>query len=478
MTLSHCWGKSIHFSLRTTNVSQLYEAIPWDSLSRTFREAITFTHRLGITFLWIDALCIIQDSDADWLDQALSMVSIYSNSFLNLAATSSEDGNGGLLIAESPHLANGCMIQATWQGLPSGDYVVFDDTAWRRRIEEGVLNRRAWVLQERLLASRTVHFAYDQISWECTCLRASESYPTGIPDERIDIKPSATTAFQDMKRHPEDSAQINDCWLVIVQRYSECTLTKESDKLIALAGIAETTQNLLRCSPLDYLAGLWKMFLVKDLLWHLLSAGERYESYQAPSWSWVSVKGPVSFNPSGARVLDNEDLTIEVRGAVVERTETSRSFGRVSSGYIEVAAPLYRVVLGSVDLNSEWGIPSLQSLAINERKFVANKTLTESLDHLPIYRGLEDWVRNHTTYFCRFATAPQAALDTKYTSEGLLLERSVDMEKGHFRRFGWMRLFHDDTEEEFHLSCAGSERLADEDYLNRLPDGRYIIQIV
>lgn len=478
MTLSHCWGEGLHFSLLQSNASVLYNEIPWSRMPRTFREAITFTHQLGVKFLWIDALCIVQDSEADWLDQALSMASIYSNSLLNLASTSSENGDGGLFIARNPYLANGCLIRASWRGLPPGEFVIFDDTAWRRRIEEGVLNRRAWVLQERLLAQRTVHFAYDQISWECACIRASESYPTGMPEERVDIKPDAVTAFQNIKSQTQDSTQINNSWLVIVSRYSECDLTKEDDKLIALAGVAEMTQKALGCSELYYLAGLWKTSLVKDLLWRLVSTGERYDTYQAPSWSWASVKGAVNFNPSGARVVDHEALVIQLQDVVIKHADVSRPFGRVSSGYVEVAAPLYRIVLGSTDLTAGWGNPVLQSITINGHEFVDNQTLAESLDHRAIYHTLDRWVQTRSTYFCRFATVAQPALDHNYSSDGLLLERSPDLERGYLRRFGWVRLFHNESEEDFHLSCDGSEMLDVPAYLNLLPGGRYVFRII
>src|ERR1700733_7877539 len=91
VTLSHCWGKEAMISLLGSNIDQFTISIPLSSLSRTFREAIEFTQKLGIGYLWIDALCIIQDSQEDWSHEALLMSSVYSNSYLNIAATSSEN---------------------------------------------------------------------------------------------------------------------------------------------------------------------------------------------------------------------------------------------------------------------------------------------------------------------------------------------------------------------------------------------------
>lgn len=474
ITLSHCWGKTKMDALRSENEAIYRKEIPWTALTKTFQDAVHYTARLGVEYLWIDSFCINQDRHLDWLDEALSMASIFSNAFLNLAATSSADGDGGLFFAKSPYLANTCVVVTRWIGFPNTKYAVVDDLSWHRDINEAVLNHRAWVLQERLLSPRVVHFAAEQISWECSHLRGNESWPAGIPYDDFEIKTGAAVAFGNMRELQGNQVELNHCWLVIVSRYSECFLTKESDKLIAIAGMAQCTQELMQCQPTEYVAGLWKPFLLQDLLWHLHSHGERYATYQAPSWSWASVKGAIVWNPSGARSTRVKEFACELRSVEVKLLHESRYFGPVSSGYIELIAPLYRVELGPAQLMSE---PSLQFITINGRRFLDNETLTTALDDDRIYEQITKRSTKRTAYFCRFSTvefAPGAA----WMSDGLLLESVPQVGKGVFRRLGWMRLFHDDNEQDLDAFCMRGMELADEGYLQRREGTKYAFKLI
>ena len=102
LTSSHCWGESPAFRLLVAKEAEFIKHEPYSALPQTFRDAIDFTHALKKRYLWIDAVCIIQDSESDWLNEAIMMDSVYSGSWLNLAATSSKDGNGGLLPPRNP----------------------------------------------------------------------------------------------------------------------------------------------------------------------------------------------------------------------------------------------------------------------------------------------------------------------------------------------------------------------------------------
>lgn len=405
VTLSHCWGTTIMPALRNDNETLFLKKIPWHYFTKTFQDAIHYTQRLGIQYPWIDAFCINQEGVVDWFQKALAMASIFSTAVLNIAATASPNGDGGLFLAHNQYLANGCIVDAEWTGFPKGKYAVFDDVRWNRRVEESVLNRRAWVLQERLLSPRTIHFGDDQMSWECSRMRGSESWPEGMPIEHFVVKPGALAAFESMRRVSQDQNELNSNWLTIVSRYSECLLTKEFDKLIALAGLAQVVQQLMRCQPSDYVAGLWKPFLLQDLLWRAETNGERYDTYQAPIWSWSSVNGSIVWNPSGARPADVEDFVAELRGIEVQRVDERRPFGPVISGSIELVAQLYRVELGPMALAADWtSPPAMQYVTVNGQRFLDNDTMAEVLDDERIYTQLKDWSKAHITYFCRFAT--------------------------------------------------------------------------
>lgn len=149
-TLSHCWGTSQSIKLLSENYNQFKHSIDFSSLPRTFQDAITLSLALDVKYIWIDSLCIIQDLSDDWLREASLMSSIYSNSWVNLAATSSRDSTGGLFHKSA--LAYKCAISTKWTGLAAGTYRVIDDSAWNRPIENAPPNKRGWVLQERLLS--------------------------------------------------------------------------------------------------------------------------------------------------------------------------------------------------------------------------------------------------------------------------------------------------------------------------------------
>lgn len=471
VTLSHCWGKSPPFRLLVSNQEEYSSSIPISDLPRTFREGVEFTIRLGLRYIWIDALCIIQDSDEDWLRESLLMASVYSHSYVNLAATASADGEGALFVAENPYLANPCVIQTTWAGLPPGTYMCVDDNAWSRNINKAPLNQRAWVLQERLLAPRTVHFARDQVWWDCCEVRACESFPYGRPEERVPIKTDVITEFQGITS--DDPETSRDAWLNIVQEYSACKLTKRRDKLIALTGIAKAVQATLQASDDDYLAGLWRGGIAVDLLWRLVGCGVRSEEKVAPSWSWASVEGEVHWNPSGIRVQTPKRLSLELVDIQVNVTQAG-TFGSLEGGHVLVAAHLYPVVLSEPDTTTIPGGPFMKKLMINNHQFLHDDTFTETLDHDPLYSQCPEG--GIAAFFCLFATSLQPALEAQYMSEGLLLEHEL-AQKGTYRRIGLLRIFHLDTPEQIQGRLNGP-MLANNLCLNMDAEGRHVIRIV
>lgn len=100
LTLSHCWGEVLCFKLTKDSVQQFMLGIELLQLPQTFQDAVQVTRRLGIRYLWIDALCIIQDdtNKTDWLHEAGLMHKVYSHSFLNIAATGALDTSKGLFV--------------------------------------------------------------------------------------------------------------------------------------------------------------------------------------------------------------------------------------------------------------------------------------------------------------------------------------------------------------------------------------------
>lgn len=315
-TLSHCWGLSTTTRLTSATLAERLEGIPMESLSRNFRNAIIVSRILGIRHIWIDSLCIIQDSAEDWLRESAKMGDIYKYSLITIAATNAEDSSAGFLRNRISEVRCDLIIEYN-RNIPV--YI-------RPRIEwycfadiVGPLTHRAWVLQERLLTARTLHFGGQQMMWQCKTktlaegFRDTDAVPEGqIPGADNDFPGPESTNLEDglpeairgeallrSKASYHDVEDIYDKWYRVVGEYAILKLTKNSDRLPAIAGIAKQVQ--LRTNDI-YLAGLWKSDFRRGLHWWYggqLSVPVRPSIPQAPSWSWAALSLPTD-SPNSA----------------------------------------------------------------------------------------------------------------------------------------------------------------------------------
>jgi hypothetical protein len=164
VALSHCWGvlsERDKFCLYTYNKKKLEQTIPFDSLPKTFRDAVIVTWNLGISYLWIDSLCIIQDDEQDWEAEAARMGLVFSSAYCTIAASSATSSLQGFLGTRAQRAAT--MINTLQGRICLAEPI--DD--FHRDVEQGALNKRGWVFQERALSRRTIHFTSTQVYWEC-----------------------------------------------------------------------------------------------------------------------------------------------------------------------------------------------------------------------------------------------------------------------------------------------------------------------
>jgi hypothetical protein len=96
-TLSHCWGVNpdTRYQATQSTIRDLRDRIRYTDLPRTYRDAVSVCRSLSIRYLWIDSLCIIQDSKEDWAREAANMAYVYSNSYLTISADWSSNSEGG-----------------------------------------------------------------------------------------------------------------------------------------------------------------------------------------------------------------------------------------------------------------------------------------------------------------------------------------------------------------------------------------------
>ena len=182
-TLSHRWADSAVIQTTSSNLERFLHDIPVAILSKTFRDAfIAARSYLGVRYIWIDSLCIIQDDRQDWRAESVTMQVVYSHSFCNLSATASSSGVHGLFPPRDLDRVRPCQIETHWEGRDHETYIPIPKRFWDEQLDYTPLSGRGWVFQERWLAPRILHFGSDQLLWECCELNASEAYPRGIPE--------------------------------------------------------------------------------------------------------------------------------------------------------------------------------------------------------------------------------------------------------------------------------------------------------
>ncbi|TGO83824.1 hypothetical protein BPOR_0588g00050 [Botrytis porri] len=317
-TLSHCWGNSNILKLTVSNLEMFKAGIPLVRLPKTFVEAVFIARKFSTPYIWIDSLCIIQDSEDDWQTESVSMENVYGNSSLNIMATASKNSHEGLSRSRDPKVLELCpAVQSKWEGAQNDLFYLIDENIWNKRLYSGPLLERGWVLQERVLSPRSLHFCDSELLWECREMASCETYPAGLP------RVCKQMNFKSRPLSGSDSYGRNQTYL-----------TKDSDKLVAVSALAKCT----RASFGDvYVAGLWRYMFVDQLLWSGLSIS-RPKDYRAPTWSWASVDGFID----PASVHSNTKYHIEIDEVQVTPVSSVDDTGSILDGYFRAQGLLIR----------------------------------------------------------------------------------------------------------------------------------------
>lgn len=165
-TLSHCWGGSNHFKLLSGNYESCLGGINFHHLPKNMQDAVKITLRLGFSYTWIDSLCIIQDSEEDWKAEVLIMGDVYAASRCSIASDAAASSDGGCFHSRDNSMLQPCEIGVSSLSrlLPDMIYMRQDDySAFHRSVDRSPLNRRGWVVQERvsITSNPTLRAGYD-----------------------------------------------------------------------------------------------------------------------------------------------------------------------------------------------------------------------------------------------------------------------------------------------------------------------------
>ncbi|KFZ25101.1 hypothetical protein V502_00422 [Pseudogymnoascus sp. VKM F-4520 (FW-2644)] len=315
VALSHCWGGVSLIQTKKSLLEEFQQCIKYADLSKTIQDAIDVTRELGIQYLWVDSLCIIQDDEKDWSRESKTMASVYEGAYFTIAATAAKNGTDGLFLPRPPQN----LVKVPCNPMdPTSGYMFFgvkDETAVDR-IFKGPLNGRAWVHQERMFSQRTIHFASEQLYWQCDKhFIAEDNLETNDPIIRHHhFVPTRSMLCYNLSCYlgktqyplPEaltmeepfgSIADFHSLWAQNIVFFSRCGLTKASDKLPALFSLAKKLEEITKY---NYHEGHWfdgSRFALTGLLWHSTgrTALQKVKSSRAPSWSWASLEGPFEY---------------------------------------------------------------------------------------------------------------------------------------------------------------------------------------
>jgi hypothetical protein len=251
IALSHRWGEDYEqYNTTTANFLARLEDIPFADLPPTFQHAVIATRRLSIQFLWIDSLCIIQDDDDDWARESKRMQDTFALAYFTIAATSAAVDKG-FLYRSADHFAR--LGHDT-----SYAYISKAGADFNRDVEQGELNQRGWVLQERALSRRIIHFTAAQTYWECGSAIWCES------NETIDYRSALSSSDFPKLDSSGSTGDPRSTFTDIFQRYSQLGLTKSRDRPVAVGALENRLQEFYRT---ESVYGIVRDFFGESLLW-------------------------------------------------------------------------------------------------------------------------------------------------------------------------------------------------------------------
>jgi len=354
VALTHRWGNSQIITTRTSNIDAHIEGLLFAALPKTFQDAIIITRQLGMRYLWIDSLCIIQDSQDDWIHESAKMGNIYKNAVVTIAAGHPNSQDGGIF-AERTSIRHDKRFKEPVQvycHAPSlGETKCLYVREPLQRLDDIVdtkhfnpLQKRGWVLQETVLSRRTIHWTQEQMIWVCRKHAEIESadvqIATGVHAyEWVNGKTAFLPPVVGMSK--DANSALYNTWLGFVVDFCARQITYINDIFPALSALAQEMHSL---TGDVYMAGLWKEDVHRGLLWSRAREFKlEIDSYRAPSWSWASGyynevgegESPYFYIIPSKQVRKIRETDLEVLDVDIVPA-TSDPYGRLLSGRLKV----------------------------------------------------------------------------------------------------------------------------------------------
>ncbi|KAK0649935.1 heterokaryon incompatibility protein-domain-containing protein [Cercophora newfieldiana] len=358
--LSHCWGGKIDVVLSSKTLRPFQEAgLPLADLAANFRDAIAISRELGIRYLWIDSLCIVQDSTEDWEQESRKMGRVYGDATLTISAIAASSSDIGLLVSGSASQLPASEFPAPIplrifpDRATAGEVLVeradVEEESLSRLVANGPLSVRGWTLQEAILSPRILYYGARQIYWECPSLYASaDGLCLGYKAPEGSYPVLSSVLYMDRlltSRPTSDRNALLTEYYTLTEEYSHRKLTFGSDKFPAFSGLAR------RLSPAlgEYLAGIWAEDVMRGLLWRpemgFCSHSNAQLGFRAPSWSWAVTDDRIIFQYKGDALAPSRLAQMKLLDWDIGPCDGGDPFGRLESGHLVVkglTTPLIR----------------------------------------------------------------------------------------------------------------------------------------
>ncbi|KAF2117394.1 heterokaryon incompatibility protein-domain-containing protein [Lophiotrema nucula] len=333
--LSYCWGNSSQTLLQSFTLKSFSRRLNFDGFPQTIKDAILVTRSISIPYLWVDALCIVQDSEEDKAHEIGLMAQVFGNAYITIVASSANSASEGFLETRNAYeegvtlpfrIGKNCFGSVKTY---AKSWSPFDEEDLQKHVEP--VNKRAWTLQEQLIARRLLMYEAHTLQWRCRATTANLGQSLYHQKFNSYQRPKMLAQFiLDPKEAYRD-------WHQIVEEYSSRAASHQSDKLPAIAALAERMAPALG----KYHAGVWEHYIIEQLCWQQWrrpTSQFDLSVYRAPSWSWASVDGWVrwlTYDPSDACCTFVRVVTAPKNKAV--------PYGEVSSSFITLRGKLLLV---------------------------------------------------------------------------------------------------------------------------------------
>ncbi|KAH7069813.1 heterokaryon incompatibility protein-domain-containing protein [Paraphoma chrysanthemicola] len=358
--LSYCGGGATQIQLTTSTLAALGDHIDIGSLPQSIQDSIRIVRSISIKYLWVDALCIVQDDTLDVSRQIGAMAGIYGDAYVTIVASSASCASEGYLHS---HQVSKKSVNLPFR-VSQEDFGIIgaQPSSQPQWIQRGIptklepINERAWTLQEQMLGNRLLLYNSDTLVWKYVTLTKNVDHSLCMPT------PSLVLYSELSHRFSENPKLAAGSWRDILMEYTSRKATMIEDRLPAIAALAERFEPLLG----PYFAGLWERTLTDDLLWFQdpPKAENRLEKKsKAPSWSWASCKGRVYsyewFHPRNP-VCTILSLKTKLKNALAP-------YGEVCGGSITIHSKLlfaYVTVPNSNDSSGEYSSCTYEAHAV------------------------------------------------------------------------------------------------------------------